>query len=109
MSPQFCVLFATRRLTARCVRKSLQFRFAHLAGVTPLAGAIVVKPQKSRDPPPLALDRAGSQSANLAGGCVLIEQLHAPRLPRKNCSVNSRARIEQCTRPNRRVPMTSQV
>ncbi len=55
----------------------LHFRFAHLVRVDPLAGAIVVKPQEFLDPPPVGLDRAGSQPANLAGGFVLIEELHA--------------------------------
>jgi hypothetical protein len=44
--------------------------------VNPLAGTIVVKPQELLDSPAVRLDRAGGQPANLAGGFVLIEELH---------------------------------
>jgi hypothetical protein len=49
-------------------------------GIT-LAGAIAVKPQDFLDPPPIGLDRAGGQSADLVGGCILIEELHVAQCP----------------------------
>ncbi len=74
--------------------KHLDLFLSHLSGMSQLARASMVKPQKLLDPAAVCLDGSRGQSADLAGRRVLLEEYHLPSLPRKNCSVNSRSRFD---------------
>ncbi|MFZ9092754.1 MAG: hypothetical protein ACO3FE_21970 [Planctomycetaceae bacterium] len=62
----------------------------HLSGMNPMAGAIVMEPQKLLDPTAVSLNGSPGQPADLAGRPELFEEFHPHSFPRKNCSVNSR-------------------
>lgn len=69
----------------------LDFLLPHLSGMNPMAGAIVMKPQKLLDPAAVGLNGSLGQAADFAGRPILFEEFHLHSLPRKNCSVNSRS------------------
>jgi hypothetical protein len=62
--------------------------------MNPMAGAIVMEPQKFVDPAAVGLNGSLGQTADFTGRPVLFEELHVLSVTRKNCSVNSRSRVD---------------
>ena len=68
--------------------------FPHPSRLNPMAGAIVMELQKLLDPAAVGLNGSLGQTADFTGRPVLFEELHVLSVTRKNCSVNSRSRVD---------------